>query len=368
MADDPHEDRTEAATPRRLQKAREEGHAPVSRELTNLVSLAAVTLALVLAGPAATRHLAVQLSVFMARAHDLMPGRATAWSAGLAWVEAAAAFVLAALFAGAACTLVQTRFLLSGHGLRPDLSRIDPARGVRRLFGMDSVIEAGKALAKVALLALVLWQTVRSELPGLMSALFAGPEQILRRAAAPVLHVLLAVLAVQAAIAVLDYGWVTLRHARSLRMSRHDILEEQKETEGDPRVKARLRQIRTVRARRRMLAAVPKATVVVTNPTHYAVALAYDRATHVAPRVVAKGVDTLAARIRELAEANHIPVVANPPLAQALYRVELDTEIPAEHYQAVAEIIAYVWRLGRPRPAAAVVPESAGGVWRSGGT
>ena len=130
-------------------------------------------------------------------------------------------------------------------------------------------------------------------------------------------------------------------------MSRHDIQEEQKETEGDPRVKARLRQIRTIRARRRMLAAVPKATVVITNPTHYAVALAYDRAKHAAPRVVAKGVDSLAARIREAAEANHVPVVANPPLARALYRVEVDADIPAEHYQAVAEIIAYVWRLGR---------------------
>jgi flagellar biosynthetic protein FlhB len=125
--------------------------------------------------------------------------------------------------------------------------------------------------------------------------------------------------------------------------------EEQKETEGDPRVKARLRQIRIVRARRRMLAAVPKATVVITNPTHYAVALAYDRAKHAAPRVVAKGVDTLAARIREVAQENRVPIVANPPLAQALYRVELDADIPAEHYQAVAEIIAYVWRLGRPR-------------------
>jgi len=148
-------------------------------------------------------------------------------------------------------------------------------------------------------------------------------------------------------IAGLDLFWVFLRHSRQLRMSRHDIQEEQKETDGDPRVKARIRQIRTFRARKRMLAAVPKATVVITNPTHYAVALAYDRAKHAAPRVVAKGVDSLAARIREAAEANHVPLVANPPLARALYRVEVDTDIPAEHYQAVAGIIAYVWRLGR---------------------
>jgi len=196
----------------------------------------------------------------------------------------------------------------------------------------------------------VLWRVVQADLPGLLRLPFVNPNQLLASATTPVLHVLLAVLVAQAAIAAMDFFWVVLRHSQSLRMSRHDIIEEQKETEGDPRIKARLRQIRTFRARKRMLAAVPKATVVITNPTHYAIALAYDRAKHAAPRVVAKGVDTLAARIREVAEENRIPVVSNPPLARALYRVEVDTEIPAEHYQAVAEIIAYVWRLARPRP------------------
>jgi len=132
-----------------------------------------------------------------------------------------------------------------------------------------------------------------------------------------------------------------------LRMSRQDLRDEQKETDGDPKIKARIRQIRMQRARKRMMAAVPNATVVITNPTHYAVALAYDRAKNAAPRVVAKGVDSMAARIREVAEASRVPLVANPPLARALYQVEVDRDIPAEHYQAVAEIIAYVWRLGQ---------------------
>jgi len=152
-------------------------------------------------------------------------------------------------------------------------------------------------------------------------------------------------LAAQAVIATLDLLYVRLHHMRSLRMSRQEIIDEHKEMEGDPRIKRRIRQIRVQRARRRMLKAVPKATVVITNPTHFAVALAYDRVRGGAPRVVAKGVDSMAARIRELAQDNRIPLVANPPLAHALYRVELDTEIPAEHYKAVAEIIAYVWRL-----------------------
>jgi flagellar biosynthetic protein FlhB len=134
-----------------------------------------------------------------------------------------------------------------------------------------------------------------------------------------------------------------------MRMSRQDIRDEQKESDGDPKVKMRFRLLRMRRARKRMLAAVPKATVVIVNPTHYAVALVYDRAKTAAPRVVAKGVDSMAARIREVAESNRVPLVVNPPLAHALYRVELDTDIPAEHYKAVAEIIAYVWRLSRGR-------------------
>ena len=341
------EDRTEAATPRRLQKAREEGQVPVSRELTGLAGLAAVTLALVMLAPGATREMVRLLSVFLARTHELAPGASTFRLAGLAWLSGAAPFVLTAMVAGVVVVLVQTRFLLSGKALRVDFKRVSPGAGLKRLLGPESLVEAAKSVAKVTVIGVILWRVVMADLPGLMLAPFGDPNQLLQRATGPVLHVFLVVLAAQAVIAVLDYAWVMLRHVRGLRMSRHDIQEEMKETEGDPRVKARLRQIRGIRARRRMLAAVPKATVVITNPTHYAVALAYDRAKHAAPRVVAKGVDSLAARIREAAEASHVPVVANPPLARALYRVEIDADIPAEHYQAVAAIIAYVWRLGR---------------------
>jgi flagellar biosynthetic protein FlhB len=352
MADASQEDRTEAATPRRLQKAREEGRVPVSRELITFAGLGAAALTLLTAGPQTVHDLTLRLSIFLARAHTLRPGMPVARLAVEAGAWAAVPFILAALIAGVAAVLLQTRFLLSGHGLRPDLSRVNPGAGLRRIFSPESAIEAAKSLVKVAVLGLVLWRVLLADLPGLLLAPFGPPGQILDRAAGPIVHVVLVVLAAQAGIAAADYFWVTFRHNRNLRMSRHDILEEQKDTEGDPRLRARLRQIRTLRARRRMLAAVPKATVVVTNPTHYAVALAYDRAKHAAPRVVAKGMDSLAARIREVAEQNRVPVVANPPLARALYRVEVDADIPAEHYQAVAEIIAYVWRLARrPLPA-----------------
>lgn len=346
------DDRTEAATPRRVQKAREEGHVAVSRELTTFAGLAAVTLALAMVGPIAVHDLALRLSVILSRASE-MDAASALRLAGEAWLRAAAPFVMAALLAGSAAVLVQTRFLLSAKSIRLDFAKVSPHAGVKRLLGPDSLVEAAKSVTKIAVLGIVLWRVIVNDLPALLRSPYVEPRQLLSGAAGPVLHVIVAVLVAQAAIAALDFLWVTLRHSRSLRMSRHDIMDEQKETEGDPRLKARLRQIRVLRARRRMLAAVPKATVVIINPTHYAVALTYDRAKHAAPRLVAKGVDTLAARIREVAEENHVPVVANPPLARALYRVELDSEIPAEHFQAVAEIIAYVWRLARPPPRSA---------------
>ncbi len=194
------------------------------------------------------------------------------------------------MLAGVAAVLVQSRFLLNTHALRVDLSRISPRAGFKRLFSTDNLIEALKSVAKVTVLAFVAWHVLRGDLPDLVLALFGEPNQLLARSAGPALHVMYVVLAAQTGIAALDTFWVFLRQSQQLRMSRHDIQEEQKETEGDPRVKARIRQIRMFRARKRMLAAVPKATVVITNPTHYAVALAYDRAKHAAPRVVAKGV------------------------------------------------------------------------------
>src|SRR5579871_1848613 len=270
------EDRTEAATPRRLQRAREEGQVAVSRELTTFAGLAAVTLVLFMAAPVVIHELAIRLGVMLSRADQLRAASAFRL-AGVAWLRGAAPFVLAALIAGTAAVLLQTRFLLSARALRVDLSRISPRAGVRRLLGADNLMEAGKSLGKVAVLGIVLWRVILADLPRLLQAPFVDPSHLLATAAAPVLHVILIILIAQGAIAGLDFFWVTLRHARALRMSRHDILDEQKEIEGDPRTKARLRQIRTFRARKRMLAAVPKATVVITNPTHYAVALAYER-------------------------------------------------------------------------------------------
>jgi len=340
------DDRTEPATPRRVSKAREQGDVPLSRELPVLAGLVAATLVLAAAGPGIARDLATRLAVFLAHADAPALARGEGLHhAFLALLAAITPFLLAVLLAGAGAVLLQTGFLLHADGLKPKPHRISPGAGFRRLFSAESVVEGVKSLAKIVVLAAVTWRVVRADFPALRMAPHWATATLLAATLRTVLHLLLAVLATQAVIATADLLWVRFRHARKLRMSRQEIREEQKETDGNPKIKQRIRQIRMQRARRRMLAAVPKATVVITNPTHYAVALSYDRAKHAAPRLVAKGVDELAARIREVAEANRVPLVANPPLARALHRVELDTEIPAEHFQAVAEIIAYVWRL-----------------------
>lgn len=345
------EDRTEAATPRRLQRAREEGQVPLSRELTSFAMLAAAALVLALAAPAAAHTLAARLAMMLAQAHATDP--LAALRAGVrATLAAAAPFALAALLAGTAPVLLQTGFLFNPAALRFDLSRLSPLAGLKRLFGPTTLLDTGKALLKATAAGALLIMVLQGALPELRMAVFWTAPALLDHTTRLLVQMLLAVLAVQGVVALFDVLRTHFKHASDLRMSREDIRQESRETEGDPHVKGRLRQLRQQRSRRRMMAAVPKATVVVTNPTHYAIALAYDRAAGGAPRVVAKGADAVAARIRAVAEENKVPLVANPPLARALFPVELDAEIPAEHFQAVAEIIAYVWRLrGRARGA-----------------
>lgn len=338
------EDKTEAATPRRIEKAREEGQVAVSRELAGLGALAGGVLGLMIALPPLGAEMMRGLRGAMARSHELIPLDAAIEMARLGLMAALPAALLAAAGAVAA-TFGQTRLLVSAKGLKPQLSRINPLAALKRLFGVEGVIEFLRTLIKLGLVGAALWWAV-GDVAVLPALLHLPAGALLARSGQAALDLALAALAAFAAIAALDYLWVRFRHLRQLRMSRQDLKEEMRESEGDPHIKARVRQIREKRARGRMMAAVPKAAVVITNPTHFAVALAYDQGGSAAPRIVAKGADAVAARIRAVATESGVPIVSNPPLARALFRLELETEIPPEHYQAVAEIIAYVWRLG----------------------
>jgi flagellar biosynthetic protein FlhB len=342
-------DKTEAATQRHLDQARDEGQVPVSREVAIFASMAAVVLVLGFQLQAWQRYLLPDLVIFLARSGEtVMPDAAVLRLTAFGVLAVIVPVLCAALVAGGAGVVLQTKFLLNLGGLQPKVSRVSPAAGVKRLFGLNGLVEVVKSLAKLGLLGGAMWIAVKGDWSGLLHLPREDLRSLVSAIVRPVFHLFIAAVCIQGVVAGADLMWVRFRHARDMRMSKQSVRDELKDTEGNPHVKARIRRIRVMRARRRMMAKVPTATVVVTNPTHYAVALAYDRSTNPAPRIVAKGEDSLAARIREIAEAHRVPVVANPPLARALYRLDIDAEIPAEHYKAVAEIIAYVWRLRRP--------------------
>jgi flagellar biosynthesis protein FlhB len=346
--DQSSDDRTEAATQRHLDQAREEGQVPVSREVATFASLTAVVLVLGYQSQALIQQLLPNLVALLSRSGKIyMLGSAQLRLTSSSVLAAIVPVLCTAFFAGAAAVLLQTKFLLNLSALQPKFSRVSPAAGLKRLFGFNGFVEIVKSLGKLGLLGVAMWIAIRGDWPLLIRLPWQDPLSLLPAVARPAFHVFIAGICTQGIVAAADLMWVRFRHARDMRMSKQNIRDESKDTDGNPHIKARIRRIRVMRARKRMMAKVPAATVVITNPTHYAVALAYDRTANPAPRIVAKGVDSLAARIREVAEANNIPIVANPPLARALHRLDIDTEIPAEHYKAVAEIIAYVWRLRR---------------------
>jgi flagellar biosynthetic protein FlhB len=338
------QERTEDPSARRLEKAREEGQVALSPELPALAVLGGAATMLAMTAPGMGRALVDRLGVMVEQAHVLTLAQAKELALGTLMITALP-FVAAAIVLSAAATLLQTGFLLRAEAALPDLSRLSPARGLARVFGVDSLINGAKSVIKIAVVGTAAWMVLGAALPDLARAFDWEAENLVAQTAVLVLRMLIAMLVAQALITVADMLITRIRHTRSLRMSRQELRDEHKEMEGDPHIKARLKRMRLQRGRRRMLAEVPKATVVITNPTHYAVALAYDRGGDAAPRIVAKGVDEMAARIRETAQAHGVPIVANPPLARALYPHELDRAIPAEFFAPVAEIIAYVWRL-----------------------
>ena len=338
-------EKTEQPSQRRLEKARQDGRSPVSRDASMLAGLSAGVV--VLAARADSASVARWLTVALQQTR--YDGAQTLSRAAYALLMAAGPPAAAGLAAFAAATLLQTGFLIHGGALQPDLSRISPLSGIKRVLSPQTLVQLGKSLVKLGVMAACLYTAISRVMPELVAMPGATPETILRHAATQARSLVFLLLGAQAVIAGADFAWERVRHMRQLRMSLQELRDEHKESEGNPQIKQRLRQLARSRRRRRMMLAVPKASVVITNPTHYAVALAYEHGAQGAPRIVAKGADEVAARIREVAREHRVPIVANPPLARALFRVEIDTEIPAEHFKAVAEVIAFVWRL-RTRP------------------
>lgn len=356
MADDQDPaSKTEEPTGKRLAENVRKGNIARSSELNHGFLLLAAGILLVMFGDSIARGIASRLTPFLAGVHAV-PADAVGLRDALVELGLGIAWTLAPVFAvlvvfAIAANVVQNPPGLAWEKLKPDLTRLSPMSGAKKLFSLQNVIETAKGLLKIAIVGTVALLLVAPRLHELPQLVFVDPGEVLGRVEYLVLIMLAGVIAVMSVVAAADFLYQRFSHRQRLRMTKSEVKDEHKDTEGDPQVKMRLRAIRHERARKRMMAAVPTADVVVTNPTHYAVALKYESVQMEAPTVVAKGVDAMAQRIRELAAEHKIPIVENPPLARALYTVELDREIPAEHYKAVAEIISYVFRQKGRMPA-----------------
>jgi flagellar biosynthesis protein FlhB len=341
---------TEQPTQKRLDQAREAGDIIKSAEVSAFVLLAGGTLAIAMFGRSLAVGLAELLTQFIQQ-----PDQIAVDGAGLASMMRGvllhlatilAPFMGVMILAGVAGHVLQGRPGFNPQKLLPDFSKLSLTSGLSRIFGLDGVLNLLKGIIKLAIVAAAIWTQLWPERGMLEAILTQSPQAVVADMSHLLFKVLVAALAALLVIAGLDYAVQYRRFMQRNRMSRQEIKEEFRQNEGDPAVKARVRQIRQERARKRMMTAVPEATVVITNPTHYAVALKYESGKTSAPICVAKGVDQLALRIRAVAEEHSVPVIENPPLARALHAsVELDDAIPPEHYKAVAQVIGYVMRL-----------------------
>ena len=350
MADSQDEDsKTEEPTEKKISDAIEKGNVPVSKEASVMVSF----LAILLIGSFATVSGARRLSQVLARFIDDAEGFKLGNGAdaimltrvvGLEVGRFLIPIVVILMVGGLAAAWFQNAPRIVPDRIKPELSRISLAKGWKRIFGVEGLVEFAKASFKFATIAVVALVLLRSDQTALVNAMFTDPsdlpETILRLAMRLLSGVAIATIVLVAA----DLVWARVNWRRKLRMSRRDIKDEHKQMEGDPLVKARMRSLARDRARNRMMAGIPKATLVIANPTHFAVALRYDRDEDAAPYVVAKGQDLIALKIRQIAEDNQIPVIENKELARALYpAVEIDRMIPPQFYRAVAEVIYYVY-------------------------
>ena len=342
--------KTEEPTQKKLSDAHRKGQVASSREVNHWFMILAGTLIVMMLAPHMMSDIKNTLRTFIAMPHAIPTDRNGLFSVlGVMLSDIAVALVvplLLLLTAAVASSLVQHGFLLAPEKIKPSLDKLSLIKGFKRMFSMKSLAEFAKGILKLSIVAAVAAMLMMPELTDIERIVSFEPIQMLDLLHSLIIRLLIGVVAIVTVIAVLDFMYQKFEHNKTMMMSRQEIKDELKQSEGDPIVKQRLRQIRQERARKRMMAAVPDASVVITNPTHYAVALKYQLNVMAAPVVVAKGIDDLALRIRAVAKESDVPVVENPPVAQALYAgVEIDEPISEEHFKAVAEIIGYVMRL-----------------------
>lgn len=346
--------KTEDPTAKRLEDAFKKGQVPKSQEVGHWFMSMGIGLVVLIFIAGLGQALTFDLLKFIEQPHAIATDRfhlgVIFGDLGWAVIGVVAPALGTLMLAGLIGNLIQHRPVFSAERIIPKLEKISPLKGFKRLFSTKSLVEFAKGLLKLALVGSVAILFVLPSMDQLAVVVSYDVPQVLGLIQEQSLLLIAGVAAVMSVIAGIDFLYQRFNHYKELRMTKQEIKDEFKQTEGDPMVRARLRALRAERSRRRMMQAVPEADVVITNPTHFAVALKYTPEEERAPVVVAKGMDNIAAKIREVATENKIPIVENPPLARALHKAcDLDEEIPYEHFKAVAEIISYVMRLNKTK-------------------
>jgi flagellar biosynthesis protein FlhB len=354
MSEEPDQgQKTEEPSEKKLRDARKKGDAPTSREVANAASIACAAGIAAFAMPGIGTQFVETLGAVISNVHDIRLADAqqnvgALWSTLFIILFAALCPVFAGFAAaGILSAFAQNAVVFATERIKPQANRISPAKGFKRMFSQSSLVELAKSMAKVTIVTLVVVMFTASEISDLSSAAAYDIASMPGRIQRIVIRLLSVVFITTIAITVLDVLWRRFEWRRNLKMTKQEVKDEHKQLEGDPQIKARIAEMRRSRKRRARIQAVPTATVVIANPTHFAVALRYAPDEFDAPVCVAKGRNMLALKIREIAEKHNVPVVENPPLARALYAaIDEDRPIPEEYYKAVAEIINFVFRSG----------------------
>lgn len=344
------EQKTEQPTGKKLSQARESGNLPISKEVGNWFLFLGIILAMALVFPLLAGNLLKHLRPFIETPHLIRIGDHNLQRIlSEVLVDIGLPVLLIFIILAAAVitgTLAQTGFYASAAPLQFSWDKLNPIKGMKTMFSKAALVELGKGFLKIGVVGYVAYLLLRpyvDEIDHMIGRDLADIGDALQQEAFGMMLMLMFVISL---IAVIDLTYRRYAYYKSLRMTKQEVKDEIKQSEGDPMIKMRQRQMRMEKARKRMMASVPSADVVLTNPTHFAVALRYDGAKMQAPVMVAKGADNIALKIREVAEKHGVPLVENPPLTRAIYQnVEIDQEIPPQHYRAVAEIISYVYRL-----------------------
>lgn len=342
--------KTEEPTQRRLEEAAKKGQVPFSREVTSLLMLLSLLLIISTLTPSLSRYGTIKLASYLEYSEDVafaeLVGKILIRGTVDLLLLLAAPLLLFCFVAVASSFVQQGRIIWNQEAITPKLSKISPLAGIKRIFSLNGVVELLKSLMKLVIACLVTYLALAGSVHDLIHLYDHNVNTIVAFILKLASKSLMAVCLFMIVLAGLDYFFQRFRLRQQLRMTKQEIKDELKQTEGNPEIKAKQRSLRLARTKQNLRQVVPKADVIITNPTHYSIALAYDTTKMGAPKVIAKGMDDIAMVIRKLAEEHDIPLVSDPPLARSLYdKVKIDQEILLEHYEAVAKVISHIYKL-----------------------